>query len=37
MFFGLTNASVSFKQYINKIFIEKFDIFIIVYLDNNFI
>ena len=34
MLFGLTNVSVSFQEYINKIFAEKFDIFVIVYLDN---
>ena len=32
--FGLTNAPASFQWYINKIFAEKFDIFIIVYLDD---
>ena len=34
MLFGLTNASTSFQGYINKIFAEKFDIFVIVYLDD---
>ena len=34
---GLTNAPASFQEYINKIFAEKLDIFIIVYLDNIFI
>ena len=34
MSFGLTNVSISFQKYINKIFVEKFDIFIIMYLDN---
>ena len=34
MFFGLTNALVSLHRYINKIFAEKFDIFVIVYLDD---
>ena len=34
MLFGLTNAPASFQEYINKIFAEKLDIFIIVYLDN---
>ena len=29
--FGLTNAPASFQRYINKIFAEKLDIFIIVY------
>ena len=31
--FGLTNAPASFQEYINKIFAEKLDIFVIVYLD----
>ena len=35
--FGLINTPASFQGYINKIFAEKFDIFIIVYLDNIFI
>ena len=34
MLFSLTNAPTSFQGYINKIFAEKLDIFIIVYLDN---
>ena len=34
MFFGLTNVLVSFQRYINKIFAEKLDIFVIVYLDD---
>ena len=32
--FGLTNAPVSFQEFINKIFIEKLNISIIEYLDN---
>ena len=32
--FGLTNAPASFQGYINKIFAENFDIFVIVYLEN---
>ena len=32
--FGLTVAPASFQRYINKIFVEKLDIFVIVYLDN---
>ena len=32
--FILTNAPVSFHRYINKIFAEKLNIFIIVYLDD---
>ena len=35
--FGLTNVPASFQGYINKIFAEKLDIFVIVYLDNIFI
>ena len=34
MLFGLTNGPASFQRYINKIFVEKFDIFIIIYLDD---
>ena len=34
MFFGLSNVPVSFQDYINKILIEKLNIFIIVNLDN---
>ena len=33
MSFGLTNTPTSFQGYINKIFAEKLDIFVIVYLD----
>ena len=32
--FGLTNALASFQGFINKILVEKLDIFIIVYLDD---
>ena len=32
--FELTNVLASFQGYINKIFAEKLDIFVIVYLDN---
>ena len=32
--FGLTNTPASFQRYIKKIFAEKLDIFVIVYLDN---
>ena len=32
MLFGLRNALASFQGYINKIFVEKLDIFVIVYL-----
>ena len=35
--FGLTNTPASFQKYINKIFAEKFDIFVIIYLDDIFI
>ena len=34
--FGLINESAMFQGYINKMLIEKLDIFIIVYLDNIF-
>ena len=34
MLFGLTNTSVSFQGYINKIFDKKLNIFVIVYLDD---
>ena len=37
MSFGLTNVLANFQRYINKIFAEKFDIFVLVYLDNIFI
>ena len=37
MSFGLSNASASFQGYINKILAKKLDIFIIIYLDDNFI
>ena len=32
--FSLTNAPASFQEYINKIFLEKLDIFVIIYLDD---
>ena len=34
MLFVLTNALANFQGYINKIFVEKFDIFVILYLDD---
>ena len=34
MSFGLSNAPASFQGYINKILVEKLDIFVIVYLDD---
>ena len=34
MSFSLTNAPISFQGYINKIFVEKLNIFVIVYLDD---
>ena len=34
MLFGLTNVLTSFQGYINKIFVEKLDILVIVYLDD---
>ena len=37
MLFKLTNTPAIFQGYINKIFAEKLDIFVIVYLDNIFI
>ena len=36
MLFGLTNTFPSFQGFINKIFAEKLNIFVIVYLDNIF-
>ena len=35
--FGLSNIPASFQGYINKIFVEKLNIFVIVYLDDIFI
>ena len=35
--FGLTNAPTTFQGYIKKILAKKFDVFVIVYLDNIFI
>ena len=35
--FGLTNTPASFQEFINKILVEKLDIFVIVYLDDIFI
>ncbi len=32
--FGLSNASASFQDYINKILAEKLDIFVVMYLDD---
>lgn len=37
MFFRLFNVSASFQDYINNILTKKFDIFIIVYLNDIFI
>ena len=34
MLFRLTNALATFQGYINKIFAEKLDVFVIVYLDD---
>ena len=34
MLFGLSNALVIFQGYFNKILVENFDIFVIIYLDN---
>ncbi len=35
--FGLTNVPAIFQGYINKILVEKLDVFIIVYFDDNLI
>lgn len=37
MLFELSNTLTSFQDYINKILVKKFDIFVIIYLDNIFI
>ena len=37
MLFGLITAWISFQRYINKIFAKKFNIFVILYLDDIFI
>ena len=37
MLFELLNLSVSFQNYINKILVEKLNIFVIVYLNDIFI
>ncbi len=34
MLFGLSNTWASFQDYSNKIFAEKLDIFVVIYLDN---
>lgn len=34
MLFGLSNAPASFQSYINKIFAEKVNVFVIIYLDD---
>ena len=34
MSFGLSNTPATFQEYVNKILAEKFDIFVIVYLDD---
>ncbi len=34
MSFRLSNASTSFQSYINKIFAEKLDVLVIIYLNN---
>ena len=31
--FGLSNTPASFQEYVNKILVEKLDVFVIVYLD----
>ncbi len=37
MLFWLSNIPATFKRYINKILVEKLNIFIIIYYDNIFI
>lgn len=32
--FGISNIPASFEYYINEIFVDKLNIFIIIYLDN---
>ena len=34
MFFGFSNISACFQSYINKMLTEKFDIFVVVHLDD---
>ena len=34
MLFSLSNTLATFQDYINKILIKKFDVFVIVYLDD---
>lgn len=34
MSFGLANASVTFQYHINKIFMEKLNVFVIIYLND---
>ena len=34
MLFGLSNAPATFQGYVNKILVEKLDIFVVVYLDD---
>ena len=34
MLFGLINVPASFQEFINKIFVDKFNIFVIMYLNN---
>ena len=34
MFFGLSNILATFQEYVNKILAEKFDIFVVIDLDN---
>lgn len=37
MLFGLSNITTSFQGYINKTLSEKWDVLMIVYIDNSFI
>ena len=34
MFFGLTNASVAFQQFMNNIFSDLLDVCVVIYLDD---
>ena len=34
MSFGFSNVTATFQEYVNKILVEKLDVFIIVYLDD---
>ena len=34
MLYGLSNTPVTFQGYVNKILVEKLDIFVVIYLDD---